>query len=342
MATSKAIEAEVIETKALTVRPPAQLEERSVEEVLAHVEKIQLLMKSALVDGEHYGVIPGTGGNDPKKPPKKTLLQPGAQKLGFMFRLIPEYIITRHDLPAGHREYEVRCELIHAPTGTSCGQGVGSCSTMESKYRWRKSERECPSCGNDTIKRSKFADKTTGDKGWYCYAKIGGCGAEFRSDDQGITEQETGRKENPDIADVYNTVLKIGKKRAFVDATITATAAGDLFTQDLEDTAEPKAEGEPAEEEKPKTRTAAPKQQPTKKTNGDAAPSELTGGQYNELWKRAVACAEKTGGTREVIVQDVLAFLKLESVGAIKAADFDRVLQMVAQWEPGINYAESE
>jgi len=39
--------------------------------------------------------------------------------------------------------------------------------------------------------------------------------------------------ENPDIADVYNTVKKMAKKRAHVDATLTVTGAADLFTQDL-------------------------------------------------------------------------------------------------------------
>jgi hypothetical protein len=51
---------------------------------------------------------------------------------------------------------------------------------------------------------------------------------------QRVTGDE-GRSENPDIADLYNTVLKMAKKRAFVDATITATAASDFFTQDVED-----------------------------------------------------------------------------------------------------------
>jgi len=37
------------------------------------------------------------------------------------------------------------------------------------------------------------------------------------------------------LADVYNVVLKQAKKRALVDAVLTATAASDLFTQDLED-----------------------------------------------------------------------------------------------------------
>jgi len=34
---------------------------------------------------------------------------------------------------------------------------------------------------------------------------------------------------------VANTILKMAKKRAQVDAVITATAASDIFTQDIED-----------------------------------------------------------------------------------------------------------
>lgn len=40
---------------------------------------------------------------------------------------------------------------------------------------------------------------------------------------------------NPNIADTYNTVLKMAKKRAHVDASITACAASDIFTQDIEE-----------------------------------------------------------------------------------------------------------
>jgi hypothetical protein len=41
--------------------------------------------------------------------------------------------------------------------------------------------------------------------------------------------------ENEDPADCYNTVLKMAKKRAYVDAMLTATAASDIFTQDIEE-----------------------------------------------------------------------------------------------------------
>ena len=47
------------------------------------------------------------------------------------------------------------------------------------------------------------------------------------------------KQENPDIADVYNTVLKMAKKRAHIDAILTATGASDIFTQDYEPNEEP-------------------------------------------------------------------------------------------------------
>lgn len=43
------------------------------------------------------------------------------------------------------------------------------------------------------------------------------------------------RYRTQDAANIANTILKMGKKRALIDATITATRASGLFTQDLED-----------------------------------------------------------------------------------------------------------
>ena len=103
---------------------------------------------------------------------------------------------------------------------------------MESKYRWRAAGRVCPSCGTAAIIRGK--EEYGG--GWLCFKKKDGCGAKFKIDDTTITSQDSGRVENEDIADVYNTVLKMAKKRAHIDAMLTATAASDIFTQDLDET----------------------------------------------------------------------------------------------------------
>ena len=198
-------------------------DELSVEDVRKQVAKVQLLMKDLMQKDEHYGVIPGT-----KKP---TLYKAGAEKLGFIFRLRPEYLIERIELPHGHREYEVTCTLYHIGTNMQISQGVGNCSTMESKYRYRNAERTCPKCGAKAIIKGR--EEYGG--GWLCFKKKGGCGAKFGDEAPEIVDQGVGKIENIDIADCYNTVKKIAKKRAFVDSTITGCAASDVFSQDLED-----------------------------------------------------------------------------------------------------------
>lgn len=166
-------------------------------EVRQQVNQIQYLMREVLRDGEHYGTVPGCGN-------KPTLLQPGAEKIAYMFHFVPTYKVVRSDLGEGHREYEVECTLTSRDTGEVVGGGLGLCSTMESKYRYRSK--------------------------WINGKKV--------------------REENADIADVLNTVLKMAKKRAFVDAVKSTTAASDIFTQDIEDmgfTAPPEAPQAPTQ-----------------------------------------------------------------------------------------------
>lgn len=221
----------------------------TVEQVKADVQLVQQVMREIMKEGinNDYGVIPGC-----KKP---SLLKPGAEKLCTTFRLAPTYHIRRADLPRDHREYELVCTLTHIPTGDVYGQGVGCCSTKESKYRYREEKRKCPSCRSETIFKSKEAGK-----GWYCWAKKGGCGKQFGANDQAIASQTIGRAENEDLADQYNTVLKMGKKRSLVDAVLTVTAASDIFTQDAEDTS---GNGEKGAEPQKK---AEAKKEPAKKT----------------------------------------------------------------------------
>jgi hypothetical protein len=195
----------------------------SVENVMAQVHAIQDLMRQAMIRDEHYGVIPGCV--------KPSLLKPGAEKLGMMFRLSPAYTITRREHGNGHLEFEVMCRLTHIKTLEIWGEGVGSCSTLETKFRYRKAEQTCPKCGKPTIIKGK---KEYGG-GWLCYAKKGGCGAKFNDGDKEIENQNMGRIEHDNPADYYNTCLKMAKKRAQVDAILTATAASDIFTQDVEE-----------------------------------------------------------------------------------------------------------
>ncbi len=180
-----------------------------------------------MIDGCHYGTVPGCG-------TKKVLLKPGAEKLCLSFRFAPRYEITAADLPGGHREYDVECNLSSIVDGTFIGSGVGCCSTMESKYRFRKAEQTCPQCGEIAIIKGK---KEYGG-GWLCFKAKGGCGAKFKDGDPEIENQEMGRIEHDNPADYYNTVKKNGKETRMIDAVLSSTAASDIFEQDLEEMAE--------------------------------------------------------------------------------------------------------
>lgn len=205
-----------------------QFGEITIESLVQRRKKTVEVLERVMERDVHYGIIPGTGN-------KPSLYKAGAEVLAMTFGLAPVFKITRFDLASGHREYEIVCQLRHVPTGALLGEGVGSCSTMESKYRWRKGGPKCPTCGVPAIMRSRFVDKETNVAGWYCNDKRGGCGAQFPHSAHQIAEQAVGRIENADIADTYNTVLKMAKKRAQVDATLTALGVSDLLTQDLED-----------------------------------------------------------------------------------------------------------
>ena len=206
----------------------------TISDVRAQVNLIQHVLKEVMQRDQHFGVIPGTE--------KPSLLKAGAEKLCLTFRLDPQYEIeTKQD--GLHRDITSKCTLYHIPSGQRFGSGMGSCSTRESKYAYRHSARKCPHCGKEAIIKGK--EEYGG--GWLCFKKKDGCGAKFADNDALITSQESGRVPNEDIADQYNTVLKMANKRSLVAAVLNATAASDIFTQDMEDM--PQAEVTPIKEE---------------------------------------------------------------------------------------------
>lgn len=220
----------------------------SVDELVGQSSVIEQAMRRAMRDGVHYGRIPGVD--------KPTLLKPGAEKLLVLFRLAPSYESEKIWHPDGHLTVSVRCTLHHIPTGLKIAEGEGLCTTRESRYAWRKGGRVCPECGEQAIIKGK---KEYGG-GWLCFAKRGGCGAKWPD---GSAEAETfenavlDRVENPDIADSYNTVLKMADKRALLAAILNGTAASDTFTQDMEDSV-PRREDSPVERSEPVSRDFDP------------------------------------------------------------------------------------
>ncbi len=166
-------------------------------DVRAQVNLMQDVMAEVMRDGTHYGTIPGTK--------SKSLYKAGAEKLMATFRLAAKPEVT--DLSEGGEiAYRVTVNLLSA-NGSFIGAGIGECSSAEEKYSWRGAVHA---------------------KEWQATAE-NRRRVKFLRDGREIQQVRT----NP--ADVANTILKIAKKRAQVDAVITATAASDIFTQDIED-----------------------------------------------------------------------------------------------------------
>lgn len=216
-------------------------------EVSGQVQLIQQVMRSVMKADTHYGIVPGTD--------KPTLFKAGAEKLCATFRLGPEYDIADKEREADHLTITARCTLFHIPTGRRVGSALGSCSTHESKYAYRNAGRACPTCGAETI----IKGKPEYGGGWLCFAKKGGCGAKFPDGDAAIASQIPGRVETEDKADQYNTVLKMACKRALLAAVLNATAASDIFAQDLAPDPEDRFDGDIEEPPRPEKRKPAEK-----------------------------------------------------------------------------------
>lgn len=189
------------------------------------VNLIQEVMRQVMKEETHYGTLPGC--------PKPSLYKPGAEVLRVTFNLgqsIPNWQVK--DLPGGHREAIVTI-AIKDQRERIVSEGIGSCTTLESKYRYRKGEGE--NTGKFVPKEYWDAKRANnlnkmheilGGKG-YATRKVDGLWYIFKAGDEKV--------EHTDPADYYNTILKMAKKRAFVDAILTATGASDIFTQDIED-----------------------------------------------------------------------------------------------------------
>jgi hypothetical protein len=302
-----------LEERAVATRDviPAVPGELTVQQVAAQVVKIQELMKLAMKEDEHFGIIPGTN--------KPTLLKAGAEKLCLMFRLDPQY--TVHEIREGeHLTVTSTCVLYHVTSGARMGSGMGSCSTRESKYAYRKAERVCPTCGKAAIIRGQ---KDYGG-GWVCWKKKEGCGAKFEDGDGAIEKQDSGRVLNVDLPDQYNTVLKMSNKRSLCAAVLNVTAASDIFTQDMEDLQDrmepvnvtPTDDGK---KDEPKTE----KRQRTTKLKPDTPPADaMTPEQTKELNALLDQVEEISPGSRETTVDSICRSCKGKDGKAITSLEF--------------------
>lgn len=173
----------------------------SAAEMRDRVNKVQEVMRKVMKQETHYGVIPGTN--------KPTLYKAGSEVLlttfGIGLRLEVEDL-SNDDVC----RYRVKAIGFHLGSGQIVGEGIGECSSGEEKYKWRRAicdeEFETFPESRRRIKFSKWKNTIYQNK-----------------------------QVRTDSADYANTILKMAKKRAQIDFTLTALGASDIFTQDIED-----------------------------------------------------------------------------------------------------------
>ena len=186
---------------------------------------IRTYVKSALVQGIDYGVIPGCGD-------KPTLLLPGAQKALMFYNSYPTFKVRTQELNDGHADFQVKAVVIYRPNASQIGEGVGSACTKEKKFRrgggGGAAMPACPKCG-EVLRRSNH------EEGYYCWTKHGGCGGKFPLNDPAFKTGKAMKTLDESAWETRNTVLKMAKKRALVDAALTLGCLGEMFTQDLEE-----------------------------------------------------------------------------------------------------------
>jgi hypothetical protein len=183
-------------------QPPALRIADAVATIKANVQMVQHVMGEVMKPEVHFGKIPGTD--------KPTLLQPGAEQICLAFGWATKYAVEDLSYTDCVR-YRVTCSLYDRRTGELVGEGIGEASSDEEKYRWRKAicKEEFEATPEDR-RRTKYGK--TRDGGFYTVDQV---------------------RQQP--ADIANTVLKMGGKRAHIAATKTASGCSDMFAQDLED-----------------------------------------------------------------------------------------------------------
>jgi hypothetical protein len=184
-------------------RSPLDLERR-LADLAAERNIIANFVQTAMVKGEDYGVIPGT-----KLP---SLYKAGAEKLCEMYGLFPRIVdkAEQSDPETGHCRYVITVGLFDRASGVQVAECPGECSTREAKYMYRwVGDRDPTIRAMSAEARASLKSRT------------------MRS---GNGEYTQWRLENDDLHSLWNTVLKMSFKRAYVGATHQATRSSGLFT----------------------------------------------------------------------------------------------------------------
>lgn len=191
------------ETALEPVRSEGALER--LEELASQLELLGEAYRRVMKEGVDYATIPGTQ--------KPTLLQPGAEKLARIFNLSCEEEVISIERNGDFLSVTVRVKVYRGEE--LIGSAIGSANTYESRYRYRWA---------DSVGKPSEEE--------IAHMLADGTGRWVKRDGKWVFQV---RRENPDKYDLFNTVIKMAAKRAFVSAIKRYTAASSFFLVDVED-----------------------------------------------------------------------------------------------------------
>ena len=184
---------------------------QAVKNMIANKADMDQFIKGVMVEGEDFGVIPGTK--------NKTLLKPGAEKLCQLLGLTVTFkaLEVLREPNAMEPElifYRYRCTLIRAD-GSVASEGEATASSGERVHCRESSKWVYENKATEAEKSMGTRVQKKSQKGgtYWVY--------EIKSDI------------NP--ADMENTICKKAQKRAHMAATLTAGRLSCSFTQDVEE-----------------------------------------------------------------------------------------------------------
>lgn len=254
-------------------KPPA--EKKTAGQIVAQAKLLQNVMEQVMRPDVHYGIIPGTD--------KPALYKAGSEVLLTTFRVavIPEiFDLSDNDCV----KYRVLAHGVHQVTGVTLGVGVGECSTNEEKYRWRAAVCQEEYDETDDEKR-----RIKWKKGYQ------------NNPPQRLLQVRT------EPADLANTVLKMAKKRAQIDLTLTATGASDIFTQDIDE------EGNLV----PRADAPQPARQQRASSTGTGSGRKATDKQVDFMQKKLDESSKDIEDLKEKFSVDSLAEVTMDQVNAV-------------------------
>ncbi len=267
-------------------------------EMESKLNLVQTFFKRVMTKDTDYGIIPGTD--------KPSLLKPGAEKLLALYNfasVVKEKNETR-DLKTGYYQAQLVVQIIHRGTGVVVAEGVGEASSFESKYRYRWAYESDVPAGLDksTLMKKTFTNRKSGKE----YQKY--------------------RLENPDLIDQWNTVLKMAKKRALVDATLSATGTSGIFTQSEDEMEAWIEEGEGEGKEKFDKQRSAPKASDEKGSFTPQLNGKITDAQKNKIFGDASRKGIDAEGIRSIV-----QLVKEKSLDDLSKADASAVIDFIAK-----------